>query len=800
MAQAAQRTRDASLVELKEAIRQADRYIGSANPSVRILNNKISKVEDACERYKAAQHSYTNAANIDMNNADHEDERNTFYQEVDKATDCCDTGLLLVDERERADATVIQGNQSAVLATQAEEEKRTKIAQLKALMKSEREFAEDIATKVKTITDDEDAPSEANAALLKSYDETLVHLYESLTKSWKDLISSVPAGELDALAKDLKITETKVLIQDSRSTGASFIEKCKPKTPTPTPQPTPKSQTENNILRTQKASYPKFGGDVRNFARFQREFQTIVAPSHSDPSHQAYVLKSECLKDSVKKCVENLDDLKEIWKRLEEKYGNKHDLVDVVVKDLGKVQKLKQNDDLKFISLVDMIEKGLQDLGAIDAKHELANSYTVTRVEAKLSRETYHEWLKEEEKMEGESRFEKLFGFLKEERRRVEKIVQRTPGNESNKDPLKKPPWKKEQCNFAGGGPTDDGDGEVLNLCLIHPKSKHFTRKCRGFLAMKEEERVNLVKSTDACPLCLSIKHIGNTCPFKVQWGPCNIDGCELFHARALHKAIVVKKIGTELCASIGIGVEFNTLLLVQEIRSTHGDIKSMFDNGSTISLVSKSFVLRHRLKGLRVAFELITVGGTSTTQCSYLHLISLIDAEGKEHVIKAYQIDEICGEMRGTNLIEAASLFNQLSASDVQRKNGHIELLIGAKHLSIHPDKIESVNDLVLYKSIFGTQRILAGTHPTIGGQSDTINPGVQRVAHAQMKNVRVMCQKDVDPGIDFFTQESFGVQVIPNCDACKNCENCTQKVHQISKVEQQELKTSLARSRMKH
>ena len=129
----------------------------------------------------------------------------------------------------------------------------------------------------------------------------------------------------------------------------------------------------------------------------------------------------------MKKCVDNIDNVSEIWKRLEEKYGNKHDLVDVVVKDLGSVPKLNQNDDAQFISLDDMLEKGLQDLGAIDARHELANTYTVTRVEEKLSRETYHEWLKEEDKIQGESRFDKLFSFLNVERRRVEKIVQRNP-------------------------------------------------------------------------------------------------------------------------------------------------------------------------------------------------------------------------------------------------------------------------------------------------------------------------------------------------------------------------------------
>ena len=791
--QAAKRVRDNSLVALKEAIRQANRYTQNPASSARIIAKKILKVEEACESYKTAQYVYCHAAEIDMNADEHKAEKDAFCAQIDQAIDCCDDGTLLIDEKETQEAAALQGNQSVAQAAQAEESTKTKMAQLLNLFKADKELVTNLMNKAQVIIDKNET-TEANAAHLKTYDETLHQMYESLSQSWKDLITTVPAAELDALTNEHKINETKANIHESISAIASFIEKCKPKSSSQQ-EAAPTAETgKKMMLRTQKASYPTFGGDIRNFARFQREFKTIVVPAHTDPSHQAYVLKTECLKDSVRKCVENIDDVTEIWKRLEDKYGNKHDLVDVVVKDLGKVQKLKQNDDVKFISLVDMIEKGLQDLSAIDAQHELANSYTVTRVEAKLSRETYHEWLKEEENLEGESRFEKLFSFLKDERRRVEKIVQRSPhvttdpGKEN-----KKPPWKKEHCNLTGGQPSSGGGGdEVINQCLVHPTAKHFTRKCRGFMKMSDEERVTLVQTTNACPLCLSIKHIGSTCPFKTQWGPCGIDACGLHHARALHKAIVVKQIGTELCAAVTsiVGVEFNTLLLVQEIPSTNGSIKSMFDNGSTISLISKSFVLRHQLKGLRVAFDLITVGGTSTTQYSYLHLISLIDAQGEQHVIKAYQIDEICGEMKGTDLGKAAQLFHDLSPSDVERENGHIELLIGAKHLSVHPDKIETVENLVLYKSIFGTQRILSGTHPSIGGESDTIASTVQRVAHAQTKNIRVMCQKDLDPGIDFFTQESFGVQVIPSCEDCINCEKCNKKVHQMSKVEQQELK----------
>ena len=237
MAQAALRGRDASLIDLKEAIRQAQRYIASVNPSIRLINKKISKVEEACESYKAAEYSYCQTANIDLETD--VDERNTFYKEVDEATDCCDAGLLLVDQLEQQAATAIQGTQSAVQATQAEESRQTKIAQLKTILTTDKGIAEGIVQKVKAITDG-DAPSEANAALLKSYDISLQHMYENLTKSWKDLITTVPQADLVAVTDELKITDTNVSIQEAISTGASFIEKCKPKPPTPptTPQQT----------------------------------------------------------------------------------------------------------------------------------------------------------------------------------------------------------------------------------------------------------------------------------------------------------------------------------------------------------------------------------------------------------------------------------------------------------------------------------------------------------------------------------------------------------------------------------
>ena len=62
---------------------------------------------------------------------------------------------------------------------------------------------------------------------------------------------------------------------------------------------------------------------------------------------------------------------------------------------MEKIPVMKYNDDHMFISLVDILEKGLKDLEAIGVRHEIANAYTVKMVELKLNCPMYLAWLKE---------------------------------------------------------------------------------------------------------------------------------------------------------------------------------------------------------------------------------------------------------------------------------------------------------------------------------------------------------------------------------------------------------------------
>ena len=137
-----------------------------------------------------------------------------------------------------------------------------------------------------------------------------------------------------------------------------------------------------------------------------------------------YVLKERCLQNEAYELVKNINDLSSIWDRLTDKYGDNIQIVDSVIKDIQKATISKPNSDQSFVDFVNILEKGFQDLSAINQEKEIASAYTVRLIEQKLPRRVMLKWLEvEEEDVDGEQRFLNLVKFLKNERKRIEKII-----------------------------------------------------------------------------------------------------------------------------------------------------------------------------------------------------------------------------------------------------------------------------------------------------------------------------------------------------------------------------------------
>ena len=297
---------------------------------------------------------------------------------------------------------------------------------------------------------------------------------------------------------------------------------------------------------------------------------------------------------------------------------------------------------------------------------------------------------------------------------------------------------------------------------------------------MSVDERGKLVKDLNACTLCLSTSHLGvSECPLKAGWQPCDVSGCGKYHSRLLHGCTIQGLLfHIERDETVS-----NTLLLIQKVSSTKGELVAFFDNGGNISKVTKSFVRKHRLRGIKITYDLTTVTGT-TQQDTYIYEIPIRDREGVIHIIKAYCIDNICEETESGDMNEIVKLFDGVSAEEVARVRKKVDLLIGSDYLGLHPKPVQESKNLILYKSRFGTGKLIAGKHELVKN-NNTFSSYAKIVAKSTIGNVKVFRE---NRGVDFFTAESFGVNVPPKCDRCMRCKECTFLAQRLSRIEQRQ------------
>ena len=772
---AAKIKRDSCSAKMDDSIRQLRRYLDARSFSTRILLQKCDKVDVDREELVAKHHQYGERAQIDLDDPQMVE---FIAPKIDAAVDIVDEATLILEELNVEENREKEDNSK----TNYQQKKDLELLAAKLEVRGKETLLSKTLEELDNIVASEN-PIEENIFKLETTVDDIHRIEEDIIKSWNSL-KMLLTEEVDIQGAIQSETNTKLVILRKIGNAKSFISQYKATTSTPLRDISTHSinisSDRNGTVKLQKMEPPKFSGNIRNFAIFKADFESVVMPAYDDPIHQVYVLKETCLQGSAYKLVRNLEKIDEIWSRLSERYGDSLDIVDSVIKDLQDVIIPKFNQDEGLVNLVDVLEKGIQDLSAIDKRNEIANAYTVKLIEQKLPRRVMQRWLEEEDRSDSVDRFEKLFTYLKLERKRTEKIIQQR--NEMNKDTSNKSKNQsrnnKHIVNHVAKNEYDCRKNN--NNCLIHQKGNHLTRKCKDFLSKTAAERGQLVKELDACKLCLSLSHIGKSCPWESKWDPCKVDGCKEYHSRLVHGSniqgvsyhIKTSDNGTEQ------ETDQNTLLLIQNIKSEKGEVLTFWDNGSTISLVSKKYARSNKLKGVKVSYELVTVGNIVQPQETLMHEISIKDRCGTTHMIKAYEIDDICLDIGSTVMDRIVGLFTDLKTDDVTRPNREVELLIGMNYAHLHPNAIDRKDNLILYKSLFGTGKVLGGQHKNVISR-DRVSAFTKIVALAKVRNIKAL--KTSINKIDFFTAENFGVNVPPRCNRCKSCKDCKFETHQL-------------------
>ena len=176
-------------------------------------------------------------------------------------------------------------------------------------------------------------------------------------------------------------------------------------------------ETKAETIKIKRLQAPNFSGNIRDYPSFKRDYENHMEKFHGkDP----FAIKN-CLSGEALIHVQAVDDnYDEMMQRLDFKYGRPEKLVDVVINELKGLKKI-DNDNKRFIQMVDIIEGSYLDLKKLNVQHEMNTTSMLGQFERKMPPTRLHEWaLIKQTHLAGESQFEGFLKYIKLQRNAME--------------------------------------------------------------------------------------------------------------------------------------------------------------------------------------------------------------------------------------------------------------------------------------------------------------------------------------------------------------------------------------------
>ena len=444
-------------------------------------------------------------------------------------------------------------------------------------------------------------------------------------------------------------------------------------------------------IKLDKIPLPKFDGNIRLNPKFKSDFEKLILPNVAE--EEASFTLRQCLSKVALECVGACeDDVKVMLRKLDDKFGDSCKLVNVIVAEVRGLKRITANDDTKsLINMVNVIEKGYNDLKLFGLEREFCNATVTCEVESKLSHEVSLAWFRKvydpKSMIDRNDKFQDLLEFLKVERDAREYGYFETTKRVNN---------------------SIKESNDIIKSCYIHNSDNHTIGQCYGFLQKNNEERVAFVREKRGCWKCLGQGHLAVECSKKEK---CGTNGREKQHHPSLHAADVA---GLTFCTE---GVLESTiskpcLMAIMEVMSLANEkVNVLWDTAATVSLVTYEKAEVVKLKAIkRVNLRLETAGGNMEERPSTLYRLPIYTQKREIYYIDVYGIDRISTKINSTNLRDFTHVF-ETNLEDFRISDGEVEVLIGMNYAAYHPQKVEAYGQLVLYETDFG--KCVGGSHP---------------------------------------------------------------------------------------
>lgn len=581
--------------------------------------------------------------------------------------------------------------------------------------------------------------------------------------------------------------------------------------------------TEKLKIKVKPLDPPKFDGDIRQYQTFRSNYRKIMTETYGKNAYALF----QCLSGEALSVVHGVeDDFDKMFYRLDQRYADPIRLTDCIIEQLRKLKPIPEGDTIKFIDAVNVIENCWTDMQRNQLKEQMSTVIVISLIEKILPSQQRRDWTRiYQDLTDKSSAFPNLMEFLLKERqildymdKDVRKFSQPNKASVHNvevserDDPFISALQKlqiqqtEHQANienilqrmtqFITGNPKVTQSRFPLGnsiYCWYHNSDNHSIHKCSVFHNLEPTVKMDVLKKNFICFHCLGKGHSQKncherrTCFIKMKHG--NV--CGKPHHPKLHylfSQINPNEVNININKS-----ENSILLMIGQVHCKDREIVTLFDPGSTNSLITHSKARELGLCGIPYNITMVTVGNVCDTVSTKLYEVPLIDVTGKIRSVHCVGIDDITSEVKPVDISEIHYIFDVSTNTDILRPQGKVDLLIGADNCDMIPSVVKTVGKLQLMKGPFGY---------CIRGSHQNFKDNNTRYYSAKINHIQINRELDALHGEpwktlkedldNFFTVDHLGTNCKLQCDNCSNCNKCSRELD-ITIKEEEEMKLIL-------
>ena len=217
----------------------------------------------------------------------------------------------------------------------------------------------------------------------------------------------------------------------------------------------------------------------------------------------------------------------------------------------------------------------------------------------------------------------------------------------------------------------------------------------------------------------------------------------------------------------------------------------TFLDLGSTDNYVTHKYAKKHKLHGEEVDLEVEGIGGKKSYVQSKVYTVPIL-IKGRAHEIECYGLDVISSVTPPPKMGSYAAMCSRfgIKPEEVKRPS-KIDLLISMWDNSIHPSKIKTIGKMILYQGplgkVFGGRCAELDFIPFVVSYPVSVRPLIPEAVRSTTLRATVREYVYTTPAkteqeiLEFFQEESIGVECSPRCGGCR-CGKCATGSKQMS------------------